>query len=88
MNQKSLPDEWFCNKCLTRNLPRGRYDQCGSFGTLLENLERENPSAFHLPKSIREYFVDVKTGTEGEYEEAQPQKPKSVSHEYFCFYSC
>jgi hypothetical protein len=74
MNEGSLPDEWFCNVCLTARLPR--VDEGGSFGSLLANLERKNPSAFHLPKDIREYFENVKTGTEGEYEEGPPPKTK------------
>lgn len=74
INEGSLPDEWFCNVCLTKGISLPRRD--GSFGALLTNLERKNPSAFHLPKDIREYFEGVKTGTEGEYEEAVPPKPK------------
>ena len=48
------------------------------FGQLLAILHRKNPSAFHLPKDIREYFEGVRTGAEGEYEEGVPQKPKYV----------
>ena len=72
----ALPDEWFCNTCLTARLPRGKEEENGTFGSLLANLERKNPSAFHLPKLIREYFVDVKTGAEGEYEDGGAQKTK------------
>lgn len=74
MNEGSLPDEWFCNVCLNSRLPRTEVD--GSFGPLLSILERKNPSAFHLPRDIREYFENVKTGTEGEYEEATLPKSK------------
>ena len=74
INEVSLPDEWFCNDCLTKDtLPQQRD---GTFGALLSNLERKNPSAFHLPKVVRDYFDGVKTGTEGEYEEVVPPKPK------------
>jgi hypothetical protein len=77
MIEGSLPDEWFCNVCLTKNLPRPKDGEEGGFGMLLAILLRKNPSAFHLPKAIREYFVDVKTGAEGEYEEGGgSQKPK------------
>jgi hypothetical protein len=75
MIQGSLPDEWFCNLCQSRR--PGRDDPIpGTFGPLLLYLDEKNPSAFHLPKSIREYFVDVKTGADGEYEEAGTAKPK------------
>ncbi|TAQ83815.1 hypothetical protein B7494_g7865 [Chlorociboria aeruginascens] len=77
MIEGSLPDEWFCNLCLASRLPRLKDEDGGTFGYLLAQLERKNPSAFHLPKSIREYFVDVKTGAEGEYEEGLAQKPKN-----------
>jgi hypothetical protein len=75
INQDALPDEWFCNVCLSKHFRRHE-DESGVFGLLLANLHRKNPSAFHLPKDIREYFVDVKTGTEGEYEEISPPKAK------------
>ena len=71
----ALPDEWFCNDCISRRQPRTK-DEDGIFGSLLSNLYRRNPSAFHLTKDIREYFVGVKTGTEGEYEEGGVQKSK------------
>lgn len=75
MIQGSLPDEWFCNICQAGR--PGREDPIpGTFGPLLLYLDAKNPSAFTLPKSIREYFVDVKTGADGEYEEAGTGKPK------------
>jgi len=74
MIEGSLPDEWFCNTCL--NKPGSRDPIPGTFGMLLLALDEKNPSAFYLPKSIREYFVDVKTGENGEYEEAGTTKPK------------
>lgn len=77
MIQGSLPDEWFCNICQAGR--PGREDPIpGTFGPLLLYLDAKNPSAFTLPKSIREYFVDVKTGADGEYEEAGTGKPKNT----------
>ncbi|ESZ92138.1 hypothetical protein SBOR_7469 [Sclerotinia borealis F-4128] len=70
-------EEWYCNACIARNIPRSKEEEVGFFGPLLANLERKNPSAFHLPKAIREYFENVKTGAEGEYEEGVVQKPKN-----------
>ncbi|KAE9367311.1 hypothetical protein N431DRAFT_66655 [Stipitochalara longipes BDJ] len=75
MIEGSLPDEWFCNTCQTK--PGSRDPIPGTFGPLLLSLDEKNPSAFHLPKAIREYFVDVKTGADGEYEEAGTTKPKN-----------
>ncbi|RFU26877.1 hypothetical protein B7463_g9475, partial [Scytalidium lignicola] len=77
MNENSLPDEWFCNLCLSSRRPRSSHDEFGSFGYLLAHLDRKNPVAFHLPKPIREYFVDVRTGPEGEYEEGGSHKPRN-----------
>ena len=76
INDKSLPDEWFCNVCQTKNLPRKPEEGRTLFGALFGNLERKNPVAFHLPRDVLEYFENVKTGTEGEYEEFVPPKPK------------
>lgn len=67
IDEGKLPDEWFCNICLNSRIPPS--EPAGSFGALLVKLDGKNPSAFHLPKDIREYFENVKTGTEGEYEE-------------------
>jgi hypothetical protein len=43
---------------------------------LISEFEDKNPRSFRLPEPIREYFVDVKTGADGEYEEIIPPKPK------------
>ncbi|APA14982.1 hypothetical protein sscle_14g097520 [Sclerotinia sclerotiorum 1980 UF-70] len=75
---ESLTDEeWYCYECLGNNVPRSKDEEVGFFGPLLAELERKNPSAFYLPLAIREYFENVKTGTEGEYEEGVVQKPKN-----------
>ena len=75
MSEGALPDSWYCNVCDSKVNPPLIDDESSSFGLLLVNLHRKNPSAFHLPKDIREYFDGVKTGTEGEYEE--PTQPKA-----------
>lgn len=77
MIEGALPESsWFCNICESRSKPQVLEDAVGSFGVLLSHLQRKNPSAFHLPKHVREYFENVKTGTEGEYEEAAQPKAK------------
>lgn len=71
----ALPDEWYCNECIGRRngrMPEGE----GIFGYLLSKIERQNSKAFALTREIREYFEGVKTGTEGEYEDIAPEKPK------------
>ena len=68
MIEGQLPDTWFCNVCNVLRNPLTKSDS-GPFGELLQNIEKRNPSAFHLPKDVREYFDGVRTGTEGEYEE-------------------
>ena len=44
------------------------------FGELVNDLTRRNPVSFNLPGPIRDYFEGVKTGDEGEYEEASVVK--------------
>lgn len=72
----NLPDDWYCNVCQSERSGPLHDNLPGAFGPLLVSLDKKNPSAFHLPKVIREYFVDVKTGADGEYEEAGTAKPK------------
>ncbi len=69
-----LPDEWFCNECNAPSRPVEDYQ--GLFGQLFYQLDSKCPRAFSLPGPIRDYFENVKTGTEGEYEEVQQPKPK------------
>ncbi|KAI1116048.1 hypothetical protein F5Y14DRAFT_449540 [Nemania sp. NC0429] len=78
MDQGHIPDEWFCNECQIRYNPPLADEHKGIFGPLVANLQRKNPRAFRLPESIRDYFEGVKTGAEGEYEEAAPPKPKTT----------
>lgn len=78
MDQGHIPDEWFCNECQIRYNPPPVDEHKGIFGQLVANLQRKNPRAFRLPESIRDYFEGVKTGAEGEYEEAAPPKPKTT----------
>ncbi|KAK0099515.1 hypothetical protein ONS96_008353 [Cadophora gregata f. sp. sojae] len=74
---QSLPDDWYCNLCQLK--PSGAFDDDtgGVWGPLISELEVKNPRSFRLPEPIREYFVDVKTGADGEYEEIIPPKPKN-----------
>ncbi|KAG9237227.1 hypothetical protein BJ875DRAFT_370497 [Amylocarpus encephaloides] len=81
MIEGALPDAWYCNSCNCKFNPQPIEERTNpAFGLLLQNLQSKNPSAFHLPKSIREYFEGVQTGAEGEYEEPAPPKPKNNGH--------
>lgn len=64
-----MPAEWFCNTCLSSRDPTWVTHRSGPFGALLVRLDARNSSAFRLPQEVREYFVDVQTGADGEYEE-------------------
>ncbi|KAI9849729.1 MAG: hypothetical protein M1838_000090 [Thelocarpon superellum] len=76
MDKDQLPETWFCYVCASSRNPQSRYPR-GLFAGLLGNLERKNPVAYTLPMDIREYFEGVKTGDEGEYEEAVTQKSRA-----------
>ncbi|KAI1355614.1 hypothetical protein F5Y01DRAFT_148685 [Xylaria sp. FL0043] len=77
MDEGHIPDEWFCNECQMRYNPPLGNEHKGILGPLVASLQRKNPRAFRLPEPIRDYFEGVKTGAEGEYEEAGPPKPKA-----------
>ena len=81
MSEDTLSDSaWYCNVCDSKANRPIVDDESGSFGLLLAQLPRKNPTAFQLPKNIREYFENVKTGPDGEYEEsAQPKIAKYVN---------
>jgi hypothetical protein len=83
MEQEDLKDDeaWYCCICIARRDPPHKQAR-GIFASLLDNLEKKNPMSFNLPKDLREYFEGVKTGDEGEYEEAVTQKSRYVSGVY------
>jgi hypothetical protein len=68
MIEDLLPDSWFCRVCVSKRempLPPAQ----GIFKKLSTILVGSNPRAFLLPKTIRNYFENVRTGPEGEYED-------------------
>lgn len=70
-----LPPDWYCVSCGSlRTGPGATHRRRGLFGELTMLVEKRNPSAFHLPFSIRDWFEGVRTGPEGEYEEGNPPK--------------
>jgi hypothetical protein len=67
-----MPAEWFCNACRIIRDPANASKTSGAFGSLLGKLDAKNSSAFRLPGDVREYFDDVRTGVDGEFEEIVP----------------
>ncbi|KAI9801107.1 MAG: hypothetical protein M1833_002975 [Piccolia ochrophora] len=68
ISPEDLPASWYCYACAARKNPQPRPPR-GLFGSLLGNIEKQNPRAFNLPAGVREYFDSVKTGKNGEYME-------------------
>ncbi|KAI0887218.1 uncharacterized protein GGS22DRAFT_106297 [Annulohypoxylon maeteangense] len=78
MDEGHMPDEWYCNECKHSYTPPFSGEYQGPFRSLFSLLDRKNTRAFRLPEDVRELFEDVRTGPEGEYEEAVPPKPKTT----------
>lgn len=74
----SLPPEgeWYCYKCLAKKEPNAKLTAVGVFSSLINNIDDKNPSAYHLPYDVRDFFEGVKTGEEGEYEDSVAMKSK------------
>ncbi|KAI1457261.1 hypothetical protein F4805DRAFT_199831 [Annulohypoxylon moriforme] len=77
MDEGHMPEEWYCNECNYFRSPPFNGECPGPFRSLFSLLDRKNTRAFRLPEDIRELFEDVRTGPDGEYEEAVPPKPKT-----------
>ena len=68
------PDgEWYCYVCETKRGTRAK-QQRGLLTGMERRLAKQNPIAYTLPESIRDYFDGVKTGEEGEFEEISMTK--------------
>ncbi|KAI9675348.1 MAG: hypothetical protein M1817_001252 [Caeruleum heppii] len=76
MDKDHLPETWFCFVCAAKQDTLAK--RSGRlFAVMLFNLEKKNPVAFNLPVRIREYFEGVKTGEEGEYQDALVHKTRT-----------
>ena len=73
--KENLPEgDFYCYKCRNhRNLPPIATSP-GALDGLFGDLNKTNPIAFTLSRPVRDYFEGVKTGEEGEYEEASTVK--------------
>ena len=67
---ESIEVKWYCYKCEASRSFAPPLVERGVFGELISELNKKNPTAFHLPPAIRDYFEGVKTGDEGEYEDS------------------
>lgn len=66
---------WLCFVCQAKRDPQPR-PLPGLFSGLRYILHKQNPRAFHLPTDLRNYFHNVVTGEEGEFEEDSIIRPK------------
>ncbi|KAK9469335.1 hypothetical protein V1512DRAFT_231685 [Lipomyces arxii] len=82
-DEDNLPDgAWYCKSCYVKRHPLP-LPQRGLFSELLDQLARQNPVCFSLPKSLRERYEGVTTSDFGEYQDAQDLKPKRMSRNGF-----
>lgn len=85
LNQNAALDEpWFCYVCLAKREPGERLPR-GIFSSLIEIIEKKNPTAFYLPEDIREFFEGVRTGEDGEYVDAHGPRARSVPRDTISF---
>ena len=56
--------------CLTRRYPSEQAMHDGAFASMMFGLDKQNSRAFRLPDRVRDYFDGVKTGADGEFEDA------------------
>ncbi|KAI6091144.1 hypothetical protein F4821DRAFT_255429 [Hypoxylon rubiginosum] len=85
---RTMPDEWYCNECIYRDSPPFE-EHHGVFRSLLNGLHRKLPKSFSLPDDVKEYFEGMRAGSQGDYEEPAPPKPKTskkATEEPFDFY--
>jgi hypothetical protein len=75
---------WFCNKCQAQTNPPPKEPR-GLFSALLDNINRQNPTSFRLPVTIRNYFSGVETGLLGEYVDTRDAKTQKFR--YVCLLS-
>lgn len=79
---EKLPEEWFCNVCLSGRVSAKPSETRGPFGGLMGELDKINPQAYKLPHLVQGFFEGVKAGTEGDYEDlvAAAKPLRYVSH--------
>lgn len=73
--EEAPPGElWYCQAC---DFQPPALQAHGVFPLLLHRLQRQTPTAYKLPLALRNYYEDVITGEDGEYEETNvPSKAR------------
>ncbi|KAK8049905.1 hypothetical protein PG994_011635 [Apiospora phragmitis] len=81
LHEDDIPhiEDFYCHECQHIFFPSQFTGNRGTFGSLLDNLDKTNSRAFVLPQDIRDYFENVRTGPDGEYEEFPAGKPVKVN---------
>ncbi|KAK8088731.1 hypothetical protein PG997_003692 [Apiospora hydei] len=81
LHEDDIPhiEDFYCHECQHVFFPSQFTGNRGTFGSLLDNLDKTNSRAFGLPQDIRDYFENVRTGPDGEYEELPAGKPVKVN---------
>jgi len=70
---QDVDGEWYCPQCMSRRRQEPIL-LTGIMTDVVRPVVDTIPKAFSLPKDIRDFFENVKTGDEGEYEEiSQPR---------------
>lgn len=84
LHEDDIPhiEDFYCHECQHIFFPSQFTGNRGAFGSLLDNLDKTNSRAFGLPQDIRNYFENVRTGPDGEYEELPAGKP--VKYASYC----
>lgn len=81
--KENLPEgDFYCYRCRDRRNLLSNPSPPGALGGLFVDLVKTNPIAFNLSHSVRDYFEGVKTGEEGEYEEATTIKANKARAGY------
>ncbi|KAK8027513.1 hypothetical protein PG991_004569 [Apiospora marii] len=81
LHEDDIPhiEDFYCHECQHVYFRSQFTGNRGAFGSLLDKLDKTNSRAFGLPQDIRDYFENVRTGPDGEYEELPAGKPVKVN---------
>ncbi|KAL8972562.1 MAG: hypothetical protein Q9183_000488 [Haloplaca sp. 2 TL-2023] len=72
-------EDWYCQACDSQP---SSANATGVFPVLLHKLHKRTPRAFILPAALRNYYEDIITGEDGEYEEPAIQSKAKTRNGY------